>query len=63
MLGDFFMIILIYLYNYYYCQRVNRAKKRRCLGGRIITLRHVGKNSQILRNPLKFAFLAIFGCK
>ena len=23
----------------------------------------VGKNSQILRNPLKFAFLTIFGCK
>ena len=24
---------------------------------------NVGKNSQILRNPLKFAFLTIFGCK
>ena len=45
------------------CQRGNRAKKRGCLGGRIITPRNVGKNSQILRNPLKFAFLTIFGCK
>ena len=45
------------------CQRGSRAKKRGCLGGRIITLRNVGKNSQILRNPLKFAFLTIFGCK
>ena len=45
------------------CQRGNRAKKRGWLGGRIITPGNVGKNSQILRNPLKFAFLAIFGCK
>ena len=30
---------------------------------RNITPRNVGKNSQILRNPLKFAFLTIFGCK
>ena len=45
------------------CQRGNRAKKRGCLGGRIITPRNVGKNSQILCNPLKFAFLTIFGCK
>ena len=45
------------------CQRGNRAKKRGWLGGRIITPRNVGKNSQILRNPLRFAFLAIFGCK
>ena len=45
------------------CQRGNRAKKRGFLGGRIITPRNVGKNSQILRNPLKFAFLTIFGCK
>ena len=45
------------------CQRGSRAKKRGCLGGRIITPRNVGKNSQILRNPLKFAFLTIFGCK
>ena len=41
----------------------NRAKKRGCLGGRIITPRNVGQYSQILRNPLKFAFLSIFGCK
>ena len=45
------------------CQRGNRAKKRGWLGGRIIMPRNVGKNSQILRNPLKFAFLTIFGCK
>ena len=45
------------------CQRGNRAKKRGWLGGRIITPRNVGKNSQILRNPLTFAFLTIFGCK
>ena len=45
------------------CQRSNRAKKRGCLGGRIITPRNLGKNSQILGNPLKFAFLTIFGCK
>ena len=45
------------------CQRGNRAKKPGCLGGRIITPRNVGKNSQILCNPLKFAFLTIFGCK
>ena len=30
---------------------------------RIITPRNVGKNSQILRNPLKSAFLTIFGCR
>ena len=36
------------------CQRGNRAKERGSLGGR---------NSQTLRNPLKFAFLSIFGCK
>ena len=47
----------------FYCQRGNRAKKRGCLGGRIITPRNVGKSSQILRNPLKFAFLTTFGCK
>ena len=41
------------------CQRGNRAKKRDCLGGRIIMPRNVGKNSEILRNPLKFAFLTI----
>ena len=41
---------------YDHCQRSNRAKKPGCLGGRIITPRNVGKNSQILRNPLKFAF-------
>ena len=58
-LGDFFMIII----TYFHCQRGNRATKRGCLGGRIITPRNVGKNSQILRNPLKFAFLTIFGCK
>ena len=46
-----------------YCQRGNRAKKRSCLGGRFKIPRNVGKNSQILRNPLKFAFLTIFGCK
>ena len=45
------------------CQRGNRAKKRGCLGGRFIIPHDVGKNSQILRNPLKFAFLTIFGCK
>ena len=44
-------------------ERGNRAKKRGCLCGRIITPRNVGKNSQILRNPLKFAFLTLFGCK
>ena len=43
------------------CQRGNRAKKRGWLGGRIITSRNEGKNSQTLRNPLKFAFLTIFG--
>ena len=46
-----------------YCQRGNRAKKRGCLGGRFIIPHDVGKTSQILRNPLKFAFLTIFGCK
>ena len=45
------------------CQRGNRAKKRGCLGGRIITPRNVGKNLQILRKPLRFAFLTTFGCK
>ena len=30
---------------------------------RFIIPRNVGKNSQILRDPLKFAFLTIFGCK
>ena len=40
----------------YYCQRGNRAKKRGYLGGRFIIPHDVGKNSQILRNPLKFAF-------
>ena len=45
------------------CQRGNRAKKRGCLGGRFIIPHDVGKTSQILRNPLKFAFLTIFGCK
>ena len=45
------------------CHRGNRAKKRGCLGGRFIIPHDVGKNSQILRNPLKFAFLTIFGCK
>ena len=49
--------------NLFYCQQGNRAKKRCWLGARIITPRNVGKNSQILRNPLKFAFLTIFGCK
>ena len=39
------------------------TQKRGCLGGKIITPRNVGQNSQILRNPLKFAFLTIFGCK
>ena len=38
------------------CQRSNWAQKRGWLGGRIITPRNVGKNSQILRNPLKLAF-------
>ena len=46
-----------------YCRRGNRAKKRGCLGGRFIIPYDVGKTSQILRNPLKFAFLTIFGCK
>ena len=46
-----------------YCQRGNRAKKRDCLGGRFKIPYNVGKNPQILRNPLKFAFLTIFGCK
>ena len=46
-----------------YCRRGNRAKKRGCLGGRFIIPHDVGKTSQILRNPLKFAFLTIFGCK
>ena len=41
---------------HHFCQRGNRAKKRGCLGGRIITPRNVGKSSQILRNPLKFVF-------
>ena len=41
----------------------NRAKKQGCLGGRFIIPRSVGKNSQILRIPLKFVFLTIFGCK
>ena len=45
-----------------YCQRGNRAKKRGYLGDRFKIPRKVGKNSQILRNPLKFAFLTIFGC-
>ena len=45
------------------CQRGNRAKKRGCLGGSFIIPRNVGKNSKILRNPLKFAFLTIFWCK
>ena len=44
-----------------YCQRNNQAKKRGWLGGRIITPCNVGKTSQILRNPLKFAFLTMFG--
>ena len=43
------------------CQRGNRGKKRGWLGGRIITPRNVGKNSQILRNPLKFAFWPYLG--
>ena len=43
------------------CQRSSRAKKRGCLGGRFIMPRNVGKNSQIRHNPLKFAFLTIFG--
>ena len=46
-----------------YCRRGNRAKKRGCLGGRFIIPYDVGKTSQILRNPLKFAFMTIFGCK
>ena len=46
-----------------YFQRGNRAKKRGCLGSRIITPRNIGQNSQILRNPLKWAFLTIFWCK
>ena len=33
------------------------------LGGRFIIPHNVSKNSQILRIPLKFAFLTIFGCK
>ena len=45
-----------------YCQRGNRAKKRGYLGDRFKIPRKVGKNSQILCNPLKFAFLTIFGC-
>ena len=44
-----------------YCQRNNQAKKRGWLGGRIITPCNVCKTSQILRNPLKFAFLTMFG--
>ena len=44
-----------------YCQRGNRAKKRSCLGGRFKIPRNVGKNSQILRNPLKFAFWPYLG--
>ena len=43
------------------CQRGNRAKKRGCLGERIITPPNVGKNSQILRNPLKIAFWPYLG--
>ena len=39
-----------------YCQQGNWAKKRGCLGGTFIIPRNVGKNSQILQNPLKFAF-------
>ena len=46
--------------NLTYCQRGNRAKKRVYLGDRFKIPRKVGKNSQILRNPLKFAFLTIF---
>ena len=46
-----------------YCQRDNWAKKRGYLGGTFIIPRNVGKNSQILHNPLKFAFLNIFRCK
>ena len=44
------------------CQRGNR-KRRGCLGGRFLIPRNVSKNSQILRNPIKFAFLTILGCK
>ena len=43
------------------CQRSSRAKKRGCVGGRFIMPSNVGKNSQILHKPLKFAFLTIFG--
>ena len=57
------IIIIIIDYYYHYCQRGNRAKTRGCLSGRFIMPRNVGRNSQILRNPLKFAFLNIFGCK
>ena len=63
-------IISNFLFSYFIYDNVivaneatERNKKRGCLGGRIITPRNVGKNSQILRNPLKFAFLTIFGCK
>ena len=48
------------------CLIANEAtelKKRGCLSGRFIILRNVGKNHQILCNPLKFTFLIIFGCK
>ena len=48
---------------HFYCPRGNRAKKRGFIGGRFITPHDAGKNSQILRNPLKLAFLTIFGCK
>ena len=44
-----------------YCQRNNQAKKRGWLGNRIITPCNVGNTSQILRKPLKFAFLTMFG--
>ena len=55
----FSLLVSLFLTIIYY----HRAKKRGCLGGRIITSRNVGQNSQILRNPLKFAVLTIFGCK
>ena len=56
--------ILILCFGFdYFCQRGNLATQLCCLDDKFIMPRNVRKNSQILRNPLKFAFLTIFGCK
>ena len=60
--GQLGILMLCFSFDYY-CQPGNLASLLGCLDDRFIMPRNVGKNSQIQRNPLKFAFLTIFGCK